>query len=747
MALRSRLLGQRPAHPLGASDMPVVPVEQNRVGFAEVSGAKFRAPDTSGGVGDALAAGANKIAGAVAQYAITQEEIQDHADKLAARNLALEYKAKASKRAQEFGSLKGVNAVNESANAQAEIDGLKNETLARASNPRQRAYLEPFIAEAHPDVMNGVADHSRKEQFAYSSDTYAAEAKASANEAALNFVDPEKQAKSFATGDAAIDRLGKLHGWGPELVSEKKLELRSSTHLQVMDTMLAGEDPDVYAAEAYFEANKSQMTPAHRNAAMKDMQNPLQWRQAEEDIAGIAPIVGADGTPETGVVVTGGYNAAGLKAKIRGPESGGDDRATNRMGSSASGRYQFTKGTFVSLYNQEYGKGGEEAWANKRFDTGIQEKLMDRLMGANKKALEGAGLPVSDGNMYVLHVLGPGDGIRLLKADPNAPVSSLLSAEIVQKNPSYFGKGRTVQQSVGVITGKVGGAVTTAEAPQGWDKNAAYDELDKRAAAEGWSPERLERAKGRMDVKIQRDEQMLGRQQRQADEQALETVTPMGENFTSMNQIPRAVREKMSPETRLRFQEQAQKNLTAKTTTPDDTQDSVYLQQMRRQYPDDFANVNLSGYVGKVSGNDLKNLQLEQGSTRRGMQLRAGRWVSDKPKPKDDMRSGISGAITWGNKYGGVKVGDKEWPAYYDAMEGYLLTMKEKKGRLDPEDYESAFRWAARTNPANSKPNAVVLRDGIPADFEAEFRRNWRGSKPPTRGQIISAYTKFTTGI
>ena len=111
------------------------------------------------------------------------------------------------------------------------------------------------------------------------------------------------------------------------------------------------------------------------------------------------------------------------------------------------------------------------------------------------------------------------------------------------------------------------------------------------------------------------------------------------------------------------------------------------------------------------------------------------------------MRSGISGAITWGSKYGGVKVGDKEWPAYYDAMEGYLLTMKEKKGRLDPDDYESAFRWAARTNPANSKPNAVVLRDGIPADFEAEFRRNWRGTKPPTRGQIISAYTKFTTGI
>lgn len=710
--------------------MPVVPVEQNRVGFAEVSGAKFRAPDTSGGVGDAMAAGAGRIAGAVAQYAITQEEIQDHADKLAARNLALEYKAKASKRAQEFGALKGVNAVNESATAQADIDGLRTETLARASNPRQRAYLEPFIAEAHPDVMNGVADHSRKEQFSYSSDTYAAEAKASANEAALNFVDPEKQAKSFATGDAAIDRLGKLHGWGPELVSEKKLELRSSTHLQVMDTMLAGEDPDVYAAEAYFEANKAQMTPAHRNAAMKDMQNPLQWRQAEEDIAGIAPIVGADGTPEMGVKVTNpgaGYTRVatdvakefGLDpvevAAIMSYESAGtfNPKIMGGKGGQYMGLIQF--GPSERKKYKIDANSSPEQWSSA-----VTQFLKDRGFKKGMGSLDlystiNAGAP----GKYNLSDNGGRDSVR-----------------------SHHARIMAEHRGNGEKWLKGGGAVYETETPQGWDKNAAYDELDKRAAAEGWSPERLERAKGRMDVKIQRDEQMLGRQQRQADEQALEAITPMGENFTSMNQIPRAVREKMSPETRLRFQGVAENNLTKKNTIPDGTDDAMYLKRLRREYPADFAGKDLTQYVGKISQKDMDELWLQQGDVRREQRESQG-----KPRPNDGMRSGISGAITWGNKYGGVKVGDKEWPAYYDAMEGYLLTMKEKKGRLDPEDYESAFRWAARTNPANSKPNAVVLRDGIPADFEAEFRRNWRGTKPPTRGQIISAYTKFTTGI
>lgn len=713
--------------------MPVVPIEQNRVGIAEVSGAKMRAPDRGGGVGEMFAQGMGRIAAAAGEYAITQDEIQDNADKLAARNLALEYKARATKRAADYKSLQGVNAVNASARTQADLDADRDEVLGMASNARQRSYLEPMVSELHPEYMNSVYDHSKKEQFQYSNDTYASEAKTFGNEAAGSFGDPAKQAKAFAGMDAALDRLGHLNGWGPEQLTEKKLELRGAVHVQAVDLMLAQTDADVGGAAAYYAAHKGEMTVAQQAAVEKDLQKPLEWRQAQDDIAGIAPVQTKDGG--IGVVVSDTLSGTdALKAAIRGPESAGDDKVGNKMGSTASGRYQFTEGTFKNLYGKVFGGDANAAWSNNRFDANVQEKLMDRLIKDNTKILNGAGIPVNNGTLYVMHVLGGRDGPKVLKADANTPVASLLSAEIVAKNPTYFGGGKTVGQSIGIITGKVGGKVApTGETPQEWNKDAAYDAIDARAKAEGWTPERTERAKQAMDVKVQRDEQMLGRQREQADEAAFKTVLDLGDGFTSMNQISRSTRDKMSPQMLARLQEQAQRNLTAKTTVPDDTMDSLYLQRLSREAPQDFGKVDLGRYVGKISNDDMKKLWLKQGDVR------------GNPPKDDDIRGGITKAMTFGQKYGGAEVKDKDWPAVYDTMEGWLLSRKSKKGSLDPADYDDAFKFAVRTRDSGNK-NYEVFRDQIPPEFEAEVRKNWRGPNKPTRGQIIEAWVKYKGG-
>lgn len=163
------------------------------------------------------------------------------------------------------------------------------------------------------------------------------------------------------------------------------------------------------------------------------------------------------------------YNRAALKGKIAAPESAGNDNAVNGMGSSASGRYQFVEGTFKQLYKRVYGASSSQArdaWATKRFDVGIQEKLMDALIADNEAILTGARIPITDGNMYVMHVLGSGDGPKFLKAGPSTPVADILSAQIVRQNPTYFGGGKTVGQAyskiasvVGVSSG-VGGEIT-----------------------------------------------------------------------------------------------------------------------------------------------------------------------------------------------------------------------------------------------------------------------------------------------
>jgi hypothetical protein len=165
-----------------------------------------------------------------------------------------------------------------------------------------------------------------------------------------------------------------------------------------------------------------------------------------------------------------GFEPEALKGAIRGPESGGNDRAVNAMGSSASGRYQFVEGTFKSYYRRVYGgsaAAADAAWANKRFDVDVQERLMDALIADNSRILREAGLPRSTGNMYVMHVLGSGDGPRLLQAAPDAPVARILSAEVIRGNPAYFGGGKSASEAIAEIHRRVGGRAASVPAGRG----------------------------------------------------------------------------------------------------------------------------------------------------------------------------------------------------------------------------------------------------------------------------------------
>lgn len=197
---------------------------------------------------------------------------------------------------------------------------------------------------------------------------------------------------------------------------------------------------------------------AHRDA----MDAGMAWIMGQRPsapvraVAGQGSALGSGTVPAPAQAAGSGYDAAAIKARIRGPESGGNDAATNRMGSSASGRYQFVEGTFKGLWRQVYGGDADAAWKSRRFEPAVQEALMDRLLANNAAALRGQGLTVDNGNLYVMHVLGSGDGPKLLRATPDTPVAELLSAAIVRQNPSYFGGGRSVAEALDTIRAKVG---------------------------------------------------------------------------------------------------------------------------------------------------------------------------------------------------------------------------------------------------------------------------------------------------
>ncbi len=187
----------------------------------------------------------------------------------------------------------------------------------------------------------------------------------------------------------------------------------------------------------------------------------------EELTDAASPVPPASPAPRP--VAGSGYDPAAVKAAIAGPESGGNDFATNRMGSSAAGRYQFIEDTFKGLYKRVYGGGdaaAAAAWnSNRKFDGNVQEALMDRLLADNGAALQRAGLPADQGNLYLAHFAGVGKAVELLRAPRDAPVSAFFSAKAIRQNPGYLGGGKTVGEAIDTIRGKVGDPAQASPAP------------------------------------------------------------------------------------------------------------------------------------------------------------------------------------------------------------------------------------------------------------------------------------------
>jgi hypothetical protein len=130
---------------------------------------------------------------------------------------------------------------------------------------------------------------------------------------------------------------------------------------------------------------------------------------------------------------------AAVKARIRQAESGGTanpDEARNSL-SSATGRYQFTSGTWLAYYKRRFGSQGldDAAILAKRSDGVLQETLMDDLTADNARFLRSIGEAETAGNLYLTHFAGQGGARKLLTADTEALAADVLGAGVVKANP------------------------------------------------------------------------------------------------------------------------------------------------------------------------------------------------------------------------------------------------------------------------------------------------------------------------
>lgn len=148
---------------------------------------------------------------------------------------------------------------------------------------------------------------------------------------------------------------------------------------------------------------------------------------------------------------------ARYRAMVRGAESGGNDLAKAST-SSAYGRYQPIKSTWLNWYEQRYPGSGltpEQIYA-KRADGALQEVFMDDFTAANAAALRRAGQAETADNLYLAHFLGASDAVKVLAADADAPIAGLVRAKSIAANRRVL-EGKTVGEVREWAARKMGG--------------------------------------------------------------------------------------------------------------------------------------------------------------------------------------------------------------------------------------------------------------------------------------------------
>jgi hypothetical protein len=148
----------------------------------------------------------------------------------------------------------------------------------------------------------------------------------------------------------------------------------------------------------------------------------------------------------------------GLIDSIIGAESGGDPTASNPT-SSASGLGQFIDSTWLSTIRAHRpdlaGQSDADLIALKS-DPQLSRDMTGAYASDNQAILSKAGVPVTDGNTYLAHFAGPGGAVKVLQANPSAPVGDILGAGVVKANP--FLAGMTAQDLQAWAARKVGGS-------------------------------------------------------------------------------------------------------------------------------------------------------------------------------------------------------------------------------------------------------------------------------------------------
>jgi hypothetical protein len=174
------------------------------------------------------------------------------------------------------------------------------------------------------------------------------------------------------------------------------------------------------------------------------------------------PAVPAPGSPPTappaapraeGLAMSPGQTAAARRSQSTDPllidaAIRRNEGTARNPASSAVGPYQFIDSTFVDQFRRSFpdvarNLSPEQILTFRGAQTPdgrrVEDVMGPALTTQNQQALVQAGFAPTAGNTYLAHFLGSGGAQAVLRADPNTPISQLVSREAIAANPTILG--------------------------------------------------------------------------------------------------------------------------------------------------------------------------------------------------------------------------------------------------------------------------------------------------------------------
>ena len=499
-------------------------------------------------------------------YADKQDEIDQTLDRTAVRQADVE----AAKRIRDrlwtsdnaFYKQQGFNAANAREGVDADFGALREELRGKLTTDRQRAWFDQAYDQRVGQEGEGIARYVNGQLQVEERRQSLARITESSNDAITNWDDLDKRETAIGTALTEVRAQGAVAGWSPEVVKRAEEEARSGIYSRAIGGMI--DRGDIEAAHAELIRSRDFIDPDSEVKLDAALRGPLLDREAE----GIVDMLMGTAAPLQSVTVAAEAKGEVLPrmtditahAESRNRER---DAKGNLITSpaGAQGKMQVMPGT-----NTDPGFGVRPAQNNSDEErTRVGRDYLAAMMKRYKN---------DPAKAWAAYNWGPGN----------------LDSAVAKYGEKWFDS--APKETRDYVTGnmaQLGGRGVNAP-PQQNAQEHDVKELLARVDAMELPFDVEQKVRSRLMGRVALDEQLLGREREAAQEEAWGVVESLGEKFTSINQLPANLRNKMTAQQRRAFEAEADRN----ANQPRETNWQAYAKysDMAATDPAGFAKLN-----------------------------------------------------------------------------------------------------------------------------------------------------------